>query len=97
MKRVSNQASGLVRKSRKIAHGLLHDYIRTVHTIKLALSRHHDRCVSYMALLHKIRTQETSLQRLHLTPTVGARAYNAELTLQHYQAAAHNAQEEYAM
>ena len=146
MKRVSNQASGLVRKSKEIANGLFEfglafhqlgqsegeelgaklqlvggtadtlssmaaqqaeaelkrleepfrDYLKTIHAVKLALGRRHDKRVSYTALLHEIQTREVNLHRLRMTPGSEAKAYSTEMSLQRYQAAASVAQEEYA-
>lgn len=146
MKRVSNQASGLVRKSREIANGLFEfglafhqlgqsegeelgaklqnvggtadrlsgvaashaeaefrrleepfrDYLKVVQGVKLALGRRHDRRVSYTALLHEIQTREINLNRWRMTPGAEAKAYNAEMSLQRYRAAADAAREEYA-
>eukprot|EP00571_Detonula_confervacea_P017807 CAMPEP_0172298356 /NCGR_PEP_ID=MMETSP1058-20130122/1053_1 /TAXON_ID=83371 /ORGANISM="Detonula confervacea, Strain CCMP 353" /LENGTH=523 /DNA_ID=CAMNT_0013007625 /DNA_START=124 /DNA_END=1695 /DNA_ORIENTATION=- len=146
MKRVSNQSSGLVRKSKEIANGLFEfglafhqlgqsegeelgaklqlmggtadtlsamaarqaeaelqrleepfkDYIKTIHAVKLALNRRHDKRVSYTALLHQIQTREINLHRLRMTPGSEAKAYSTEMSLQRYRAAANVAQEEYA-
>eukprot|EP00578_Thalassiosira_sp_NH16_P011384 CAMPEP_0181115478 /NCGR_PEP_ID=MMETSP1071-20121207/21452_1 /TAXON_ID=35127 /ORGANISM="Thalassiosira sp., Strain NH16" /LENGTH=567 /DNA_ID=CAMNT_0023199685 /DNA_START=78 /DNA_END=1781 /DNA_ORIENTATION=+ len=146
MKRVSNQAAGLTRKSREVANGLFEfglafhqlgqsegeelgtklqlmggtadtlsgmaatradaelrrleepfkDYLKTVHAVKLALGRRHDKRVSYTALLHEIQTREVSLHRARMTPGSEGRAYSTEMSLQRYQAAANVAQEEYA-
>lgn len=146
MKRVSNQSTGLVRKSKEIANGLFEfglafhqlgqsegeelgaklqlmggtadtlsamaarqaeaelqrleepfkDYIKTIHAVKLALNRRHDKRVSYTALLHQIQTREVNLHRLRMTPGSDAKAYSTEMSLQRYQAAANVAQEEYA-
>lgn len=146
MKRVSNQASALVRKSKEIANGLFEfglafhqlgqsegeelgaklqlmgstadtlssmaasqaeaelrrleepfrDYLKTIHAVKLALGRRHDKRVSYTALLHEIQTREVNLHRLRMTPGSEAKAYSTEMSLQRYQNAASVAQEEYA-
>jgi len=146
MKRVSNQASGMVKKSKEIANGMFEfglafhqlgqsegedlgdklqlmgstadtlssmaaqqadaelkrveepfrDYLKTIHAVKLALGRRHDKRVSYTALLHEIQTREVNLHRLRMTPGSEAKAYSTEMSLQRYQAAAHAAQEEYA-
>jgi len=146
MKRVSNQASSLVRKSREIANGLfefscayhslaqseggtlgsklqymgsaadslsaiavqqsereLHsleepfkDYLKIIHGVKLALSRRHEKRVSYTALLQEIQSREMNLHRLRMTPGCEAKAYSAEMSLQRYHAMANVAKEEYA-
>jgi len=146
MKRVSNQATGLVRKSKEIANGMFEyglafhqlgqsegedlgkkleamasasdelsalaarhaeaevrrlevpftDYLKTIHAVKLALNRRHDKRVSYTALLHEIQSREMSLQRLRMTPGMESKAYSTEMSLQRYQAAAEQAREEYA-
>jgi sorting nexin-1/2 len=146
MKRVSNQAGGLVRKSREIANGMfefglafhqlgqseggilgdklqlmgstadalssmaasqaeaelrrleepLRDYIRIIQGVRLALSRRHERRVSYTALLQEIQTREVNLHRLRMTPGSEARAYSTEMSLQRYHAAANASREGYA-
>lgn len=146
MKRVSNQASGMVRKSKELAHGYFEfglafhqlgqsegealgrklelmggtadtlsamasthadqewkkldepfkDYLKTIHGVKAALSRRHDKRVSYTALLHEIQTREGNLHRLRMTPGSEGKAYSTEMSLQRYQAAAEAAREEYA-
>ena len=146
MKRVSNQASGMVRKSKELAHGYFEfglafhqlgqsegealgrklelmggtadtlsamasshadqewkkldepfkDYLKTIQGVKLALSRRHDKRVSYTALLHEIQTREGNLHRLRMTPGSEGKAYSTEMSLQRYQAAAEAAREEYA-
>ena len=146
MKRVSNQASGLVRKGREIANGMFEfglafhqlglsegealgtkldlvggtadalsamaaqysekernhleepfkDYLKIIHAVKLALSRRHDKRVSYTALLHEIETRQVNLNRLRMTPGAEAKAYSTEMSLHRYQQAGEMAREEYA-
>jgi len=146
MKRVSNQASGLVRKSKEIANGLFEfglafhqlgqsegevlgkklqlvgstadtlsvlsaqradaewkqledpfkDYLKMIHSVKLALGRRHDKRVSYTALLHEIQTREVNLHRLRMSPGREGQAYSTEMSIQRYQAAAEVAREDYA-
>ncbi|KAL7446230.1 hypothetical protein ACHAXM_010333 [Skeletonema potamos] len=146
MKRVSHQASGLVRKSKEIANGLFEfglafhqlgqsegeilgkklqivgstadllsglsaqhadaelkkleepfkDYLKTIHAVKLALGRRHDKRVSYTALLHEIQTREVNLHRLRMSPGREGQAYSTEMSIQRYQAAAEAAREDYA-
>jgi len=146
MKRVSHQASGLVRKSKEIANGLFEfglafhqlgqsegealgkklqlvgstadllsglsaqhadaelkkleepfkDYLKTIHAVKLALGRRHDKRVSYTALLHEIQTREVNLHRLRMSPGREGQAYSTEMSIQRYQAAAEVAREDYA-
>jgi sorting nexin-1/2 len=146
MRRVSTQASGMVRKSKELAHGYFEfglafhqlsqsegealgrklelmggtadtlsamasshadqewrkldepfkDYLKTIQGVKVALSRRHDKRVSYSALLHEIQTREGNLHRLRMTPGSEAKAYSTEMSLQRYQAAAEAAREEYA-
>jgi sorting nexin-1/2 len=146
MKRVSNQSSGLVRKSKEIANGLFEfglafhqlgqsegealgkklqlvgstadtlsalsaqyadaemkklegpfkDYLKTIHAVKLALGRRHDKRVSYTALLHEIQTREVNLHRMRMSPGREAQAYSTEMSIQRYQAAAEVAREDYA-
>lgn len=146
MKRVSNQAAGLVRKSKEIANGLFEfglafhqlgqsegeglgkklqlvgstadtlsvlsaqhadaelkkleepfkDYLKTIHAVKLALGRRHDKRVSYTAVLHEIQTREVNLHRLRMSPGREGQAYSTEMSIQRYQAAAEVAREDYA-
>lgn len=146
MKRVSNQAAGLVRKSKEIANGLFElglafhqlgqsegetlgkklqsmgstadtlsqlsaqhadaewkkleepfkDYLKTIHAVKVALSKRHDKRVSYTALLHEIQTREVNLHRLRMSPGRDGQAYSTEMSIQRYQAAAEVAREAYA-
>lgn len=146
MKRVSNQASSLVRKSREIANGLFEfslsfhqlaqseggtlggklqhmggtaetltsltvqqselelrsleepfkDYLKIIHGVKTALTRRHEKRVSYTALLQEIQGREMNLHRLRMTPGCEAKAYSTEMSLQRYHALAQVAKEEYA-
>jgi sorting nexin-1/2 len=146
MKRVSNQASSLVRKSREIANGMFEfslafhqlaqseggnlgrklqqmgtsadslsslavqqsdlecrsleepfkDYLKIIHGVKMALTRRHEKRVSYTALLQEIQGREMSLHRLRMTPGCEAKAYSSEMSLQRYHTLAQVAKEEYA-
>ncbi len=146
MKRVSNQASSLVRKSREIANGMFEfsfafqqlaqseggnlgrklqqmgtstdslsslavqqsdleyrsleepfkDYLKVIHGVKLALTRRHEKRVSYTASLQEIQGREMSLHRLRMTPGCEAKAYSSEMSLQRYHTLAQVAKEEYA-
>lgn len=146
MKRVSHQASSLVRKSREIANGMFEfslafhqlaqseggplgtklqcmggagdtlsslavhqsemeyrcleepfkDYLKIIHAVKMALSRRHEKRVSYTAVLQEIQAREMNLHRLRMTPGCEAKAYTAEMSLQRYHSMAQLAKEEYA-
>jgi hypothetical protein len=72
------------------------DYLKIIHGVKLALSRRHEKRVSYTALLQEIQSREMNLHRLRMTPGCEAKAYSAEMSLQRYHAMANVAKEEYA-
>lgn len=72
----------------------LEDYVKTIHAVRLALSRRHERRLAYTARLSELNAKQAGLMRLRstLVPGQEGRAYTAEMSLQRGQAAAEAAQ-----
>jgi sorting nexin-1/2 len=74
----------------------LRDYIKTVHAVKVALSRRHEKRVSYTARLAEVDAKKANLFRLRGQPGMEAKAYAAEMSLQRHQESVNVARDEFA-
>eukprot|EP00978_Attheya_sp_CCMP212_P029228 scaffold103334_cov48-Attheya_sp.AAC.1 len=74
----------------------LRDYIKTVHAVKVALSRRHEKRVSYTARLAEVDAKKANLFRLRGQPGMEAKAYAAEMSLQRHQESVDVARDEFA-
>jgi len=74
----------------------LKDYLRTIHAVKLALQRRHEKRLTYTTCLSEVNVKRSNLARFRATPGAEARAYGAEMSLKRGEAAADAARDEFA-
>lgn len=73
----------------------LKDYIKTIHAVKLALQKRHEKRVTYTTCLSEVATKRANLARLKATPGSEAKAFGADLSLKRGESAAEIAKEEF--
>lgn len=74
----------------------LKDYLKTIHAVKLALQRRHEKRLTYTTYLTEVNTKRMNLAKFRATPGSEAKAYGAELSLQRGEQAAEIARNEFA-
>mmetsp|Transcript_10586 Transcript_10586/g.15466 ORF Transcript_10586/g.15466 Transcript_10586/m.15466 type:complete len:519 (-) Transcript_10586:75-1631(-) len=74
----------------------LKDYLKTIHAVKLALTKRHDRRLTYTTYLSEVNTKRGNLAKLRMTPGAEAKACGAEMSLKRGEANAERAREEFA-
>jgi sorting nexin-1/2 len=74
----------------------LKDYLRTIHAVKLALQRRHDRRLTYTTCLSEVNVKRSNLAKFRATPGSEAKAYGAEMSLKRGESAADVARDEFA-
>merc|ERR1719410_1035172 len=74
----------------------LQDYIKTIHAVKIALSKRHDRRVTYTTCLNDLQTKQNNLAKLRGVFGKEDKTYQAEMSLHRSQLAADAAREEFA-
>ena len=74
----------------------LKDYLKTIHAVKLALQKRHERRLTYTTCLSEVNTKRTNLAKFRATPGAEAKAYGAEMSLKRGEAAADVARDEFA-
>ena len=74
----------------------LKDYLKTIHAVKLALQRRHEKRLTYTTCLAEVNAKRTNLQKLRMTPGAEAKAYGAEMSLKRGEAAADGARDSFA-
>jgi sorting nexin-1/2 len=74
----------------------LQDYIKTIHSVKLALQRRHEKRLTYSTCLSSVETKQSTLSKLRMTPGQEAKAYAMEMSLRRAQEAAQVAQDDFA-
>lgn len=74
----------------------LKDYLKTIHAVKLALQKRHDKRLTYTTSLTEVNTKRSNLAKLRATPGAEAKAYGAEMSLKRGEAAADAARDEFA-
>ncbi len=74
----------------------LKDYLKTIHAVKLALQRRHEKRLTYTTCLSEVNTKRTNLAKFRATPGAEAKAYGAEMSLKRGEAAADAARDEFA-
>eukprot|EP00521_Asterionellopsis_glacialis_P011163 CAMPEP_0195292008 /NCGR_PEP_ID=MMETSP0707-20130614/8557_1 /TAXON_ID=33640 /ORGANISM="Asterionellopsis glacialis, Strain CCMP134" /LENGTH=510 /DNA_ID=CAMNT_0040352379 /DNA_START=64 /DNA_END=1596 /DNA_ORIENTATION=+ len=72
------------------------DYIKTIHSVKLALQRRHEKRLTYSTCLATMEAKQTNLAKLRATPGMEAKAYAAEMSLRRSQEACNTAQDDFA-
>lgn len=73
----------------------LKDYIKTIHAVKLALQRRHEKRLTYTTCLSEVATKRANFARLRSMPGAEARAYGSEMSLKRGEAASEAAKEEF--
>jgi len=73
----------------------LADYVKTVHAVKLALGRRHEKRLAYTARLSELNAKNAALAKLRATPGSEGKAYTAELSLRRAQDAADAARDDF--
>ena len=71
------------------------DYVKTIHSVRLALHRRHERRLAYTARLSELNAKQANVMKLRSTPGQEAKAYAAEMSLQRGQAAADAARDDF--
>ena len=71
------------------------DYVKTIHSVRLALHRRHERRLAYTARLSELNAKQANVMKLRSTPGQEAKAYAAEMSLQRGQAAANAARDDF--
>lgn len=74
----------------------LKDYLRTIHSVKAALQKRHEKRLTYTTCLSEVNSKRTTLAKLRATPGSEAKAYGAEMSLKRGEIAANVAREEFA-
>jgi len=71
------------------------DYVKTIHAVRLALHRRHERRLAYTARLSELNAKQANVMKLRSTPGQEAKAYAAEMSLQRGQVAADAARDDF--
>jgi sorting nexin-1/2 len=74
----------------------LKDYLKTIHAVKLALQRRHEKRLTYTTCLAEVNTKRTNLAKFRATPGAEAKAYGAEMSLKRGESAADAARDAFA-
>jgi len=74
----------------------IQDYIKTIHAVKLALQRRHEKRLSYSTCLAAVESKQSALSKLRLLPGQEAKAYAQEMSLRRAQEATQLAHEDFA-
>lgn len=74
----------------------LQDYIKTIHAVKLALQRRHEKRLTYSTCLSEVESKQASLAKLRATPGQESKAYGAEMSLRRAQEASEVARDDFA-
>ena len=73
----------------------LGDYVKTVHAVKLALSRRHEKRLTYTTALGDLNAKNSVLLRLRATPGYEDKSYRAEMSLRRAQDVADAARDDF--
>jgi sorting nexin-1/2 len=74
----------------------LQDYVKTVHAVKLALQRRHEKLLTYSTCLSEVEGKAAQLGKLRVQIGSEAKAYQTEMSLRRAQEAAELAQQDFA-
>jgi sorting nexin-1/2 len=74
----------------------LQDYIKMIHSVKLALQRRHEKRLTYSTCLASVEYKQQALRKLRMQPGQEAKAYAAEMSLRRAHEAAQIAQDDFA-
>jgi len=73
----------------------LKDYIKTIHAVKLALQKRHEKRLTYTTCLSEVATKRANFARLRSMPGAEAKAYGSEMSLKRGEAASEAAKEDF--
>ena len=73
----------------------LQDYLKTIHSVKLALQRRHEKRLTYSTALHEVDAKQQSLNKLRSQIGSEAKAYSTEMSLRRAQEAADLARDDF--
>jgi sorting nexin-1/2 len=74
----------------------LQDYIKTIHAVKLALQRRHEKRLTYSTCCSEVDSKQTSLSKLRAQIGQESKAYTTEMSMRRAQEAAEAAREDFA-
>jgi sorting nexin-1/2 len=74
----------------------LQDYIKTIHAVKLALHRRHEKRLTYSTCLAEVQSKQSQLLKLRSQIGSEAKAYTVEMSLRRAQEACQAVQEDFA-
>lgn len=74
----------------------LKDYLKTIHSVKLALQRRHEKRLTYTTCLSEVNIKRANVAKFRATPGAEAKAYGAEMSLKRGEVAADAARDEFA-
>lgn len=74
----------------------LRDYLKTIHAVKLALQRRHEKRLTYTTCLSEVNVKRANVARFRATPGAEAKAYGAEMSLKRGEVNADAARDEFA-
>ena len=74
----------------------LQDYIKTIHAVKLALQRRHEKRLTYSTRLAEVESKQATLAKLRAQPGQESKAYAAEMSLRRAQEASEVARDDFA-
>jgi len=74
----------------------LQDYIKTIHAVKLALQRRHEKRLTYSTCMAEVESKQSNLAKLRATPGQESKAYAAEMSLRRAQEASEVARDDFA-
>jgi sorting nexin-1/2 len=72
------------------------DMIKTIHSVKLALHKRHEKRLTYSTCLQEVESKQTQLAKLRAQIGMEAKAYAAEMSLRRAQEAAEVARDDFA-
>lgn len=73
----------------------LQDYLKTIHAVKLALQRRHEKRLTYSTALHEVESKQQTLSKLRSQIGSEAKAYSTEMSLRRAQEAADVARDDF--
>ena len=74
----------------------LQDYIKTIHAVKLALQRRHEKRLTFSTCLSEVEAKNQQLAKLRSQIGMESKAYSTEMSLRRAQEAAEAAREDFA-
>jgi sorting nexin-1/2 len=74
----------------------LQDYLKMIHSVKLALQRRHEKRLTYSTCLAEVEAKQSTLARLRAQIGAEAKTYAAEMSLRRAQEASEVAREDFA-